>query len=50
MNVAINYWAVILAAVSAMIVGAIWYSPLLFKNAWEKTVKLDKQKGTKDLP
>lgn len=50
MDVVINYWAVILAAISAMVVGTLWYSPLMFKNAWEKTVHLDKKKGTKELP
>lgn len=50
MNVVVNYWAVILAAVSAMVVGTIWYSPLLFQKVWEKTVHLDKKKGAKELP
>ena len=26
----INYWAVLVAAVAAFVVGALWYSPLLF--------------------
>ena len=26
----INYWAVVVAAVAAFVVGAVWYSPLLF--------------------
>ncbi len=30
----INWVAVIVAAVAAMIVGGIWYSPMLFGNAW----------------
>jgi hypothetical protein len=50
MDVVINYWAVILAAISAMVVGTVWYSPLLFQKAWEKTVKLDKKKGMKEMP
>ncbi|TWI05929.1 uncharacterized protein DUF1761 [Luteimonas cucumeris] len=29
----INHWAVLAAAVSAFVLGGIWYGPL-FKNAW----------------
>jgi hypothetical protein len=32
----INYWAVIVAAVVAFVMGGLWYSPLLFGKAWEK--------------
>lgn len=30
----INHWAVITCAVANLLVGAIWYSPLLFYKAW----------------
>ena len=30
MELAINYWAVILATLSTMIVGSIWYTPKVF--------------------
>ena len=30
----INYWAVIVAAVVAFVMGGLWYSPLLFGEAW----------------
>ena len=30
----VNYLAVIAAAVAAMVEGAVWYSPLLFGDAW----------------
>jgi hypothetical protein len=30
----INYLAVVAAAVSAFVLGGLWYSPLLFANAW----------------
>jgi Protein of unknown function (DUF1761) len=30
----INYWAIVAAAVAALVVGAVWYSPLLFGNAY----------------
>lgn len=29
-----NYWAVLLAAVSSFMLGGLWYSPVLFGNAW----------------
>lgn len=32
----INYWAVILATLSSMVVGAIWYTPKIFGNYWMK--------------
>jgi len=31
---AINWWAVLAAAVARMVLGAIWYSPPLFFNRW----------------
>jgi hypothetical protein len=30
----INHWAVVVAAIAALVVGAVWYSPFLFGNAW----------------
>lgn len=32
----INYLAVLVAAVAGMILGALWFSPLLFGNLWVK--------------
>jgi hypothetical protein len=32
----INYWAVIVAAVVAFVMGGLWYSPLLFGKVWLK--------------
>lgn len=34
----INWLAVIVAAVAAFLVGALWYSPLLFAKAWQREV------------
>lgn len=49
----INYLLVLLAAIVAMVVGAVWYSPLLFGNEWQKFSRISpadlskaKQKGT----
>jgi hypothetical protein len=30
----LNFWAVLVAAVSAFVVGGLWYSPVLFHRAW----------------
>ncbi len=35
-NVQINFLAVFVASVAGFLLGAIWYSPLLFYNAWLK--------------
>jgi uncharacterized membrane protein len=32
----LNYWAVLGAAVAAMVIGSLWYSPLLLGNPWMK--------------
>lgn len=32
----VNYWAVVVAAIINMVVGALWYSPVLFSKAWMK--------------
>ena len=29
-----NYWAIVVSAVAAFVVGALWYSPLLFGKAY----------------
>ena len=36
MEVQINYWAVLAAMVSSMIVGSIWYAKGVFGNTWMK--------------
>ncbi len=36
MNVEVNYLAVLLAAVASMVVGFVWYSPMLFGKQWSK--------------
>ena len=46
-SVDINIWAVIVAAVVSMVVGAIWYSKNLFGKEWSKLVgrKLEEMSG-----
>jgi Protein of unknown function (DUF1761) len=45
MEVEINYWAVVLAGLSTMVVGSIWYTPAVLGNMWMKLahVKSDKK-------
>ena len=44
----INYWAVILATVSSMIVGSIWYTPRVFGNYWMKEAGVTPSHDAKD--
>jgi len=37
----INYWAVLLATVSSMVVGSIWYARGVFGDRWAKLAKVD---------
>lgn len=32
----VNYWAVLVAGLAVMFIGAFWYSPLFFGNTWMK--------------
>jgi hypothetical protein len=43
----VNWWAVVFAAVLNMVVGALWYSPVLFGKYWAKLtgIKMDKMAG-----
>lgn len=47
MNVDVNWLAVVLATLSTMVVGAIWYTPKVFGNAWMKLANV-KPGNTKD--
>ncbi|HPE57341.1 MAG TPA: DUF1761 domain-containing protein [Bacteroidales bacterium] len=40
-NLYINHWAVIVSAALNLILGAVWYSPALFYNAWKRENNLD---------
>jgi hypothetical protein len=40
----VNYLAVALAAVSAFLIGGLWYSPILFANKWAALVGLSEEK------
>ncbi|HWS49558.1 MAG TPA: DUF1761 domain-containing protein [Microbacterium sp.] len=40
----INYWAVLLATASSMLVGSIWYAPKVFGTRWSKLANVDMDK------
>ena len=48
-SVSINYWAVIVAAVAYFVLGALWYSPVLFGNAWMRSIGKTKEQVTADF-
>jgi hypothetical protein len=50
MDVQVNYLAVLLAAVSSMVVGMIWYAKPVFGNIWMKLAKIDDNKAKKGMP
>jgi uncharacterized protein DUF1761 len=37
----INFWAVLSAAIASMILGFLWYSPLLFAKPWMRLMGVD---------
>lgn len=43
----VNYLAVLVATLSTMVLGFLWYSPVLFGNAWVKlrNMKMEEMKG-----
>lgn len=41
----INWWAVIVATLSTMVVGSIWYTPKVFGTWWMKTAKVQPDSG-----
>lgn len=49
MDVNINWIAVLVAAVVAFIVGAVWYGPL-FGKAWQKIVGLSDKEAAEGAP
>jgi hypothetical protein len=44
----INIWAVLLATLSSMVVGSIWYTPKVFGNYWMRVGKVTPGSDSKD--
>lgn len=52
MNVEVNYIAIFLAGVAAMVVGFLWYGPMLFAKPWMKLMGYTEgsmEKAKKDM-
>ncbi|HMY36376.1 MAG TPA: DUF1761 domain-containing protein, partial [bacterium] len=39
----LNWLAIIVASISAFVLGGIWYSPLMFGNAWMKVAGMTEE-------
>lgn len=37
----VNYWAVIVATLSTLVVGSVWYTPKVFGTRWMRLAKVD---------
>jgi hypothetical protein len=49
-DIAINYWALAIAAALRIVVGALWYSPFAFAPAWRDLVGIDETQMKAGLP
>ena len=45
----LNYLAILVSAVVGMILGALWYSPLLFGKAWMKLTGMTEEQAKADM-
>jgi hypothetical protein len=45
-----NLWAVLAAAVSAFLLGGLWYSPLLFAKRWMAAAGLSREQAASGNP
>jgi small-conductance mechanosensitive channel len=50
MDVKLNVLGILLAALSSMVIGAIYYSPAVFGKTWLKLAKINEAMYKKDLP
>ncbi|WP_308799151.1 DUF1761 domain-containing protein [Agromyces silvae] len=41
MFVDVNYWAVIVATLSTLVIGSVWYTPRVFGTRWAELAKVD---------
>lgn len=42
-DVAVNWLGVILATVAAMVIGSLWYSPMMFMKPWMESLGITKE-------
>ena len=50
MSIGINLWAVLLAGVSSMVIGSLYYAKSMFGVAWRKQAHIDDKKFEKEMP
>jgi hypothetical protein len=50
MNVSINLWAVLLAGVSSMVIGMLYYHQAVLGKLWMKLAKVDQKRFQKEMP
>lgn len=48
MNIEVNYFAVLVAAIASMAVGFLWYGPMLFAKPWMKLMGHTKESLEKE--
>lgn len=39
----LNFWAILVATLSTFVIGGLWYSPMLFGNAWMNAAGVSEQ-------
>lgn len=49
MTYELNYLAIVVATIAYMLLGALWYSPILFGNAWMKGLGKTKEEIAADF-
>jgi len=50
MKIDINLWAVLLAGVSSMVIGMIYYADNVFGKQWKTLAKVDSKRFEKEMP
>jgi hypothetical protein len=50
MLIDVNYWAVLIATISTLIVGSVWYTPKVFGNYWMRVAKVDMDDRSAVIP
>jgi len=50
MHVSINLWGVLLAGISSMVIGMIYYHQSLLGKQWMKLAKVDQKRFQKEMP
>jgi hypothetical protein len=48
MNIEVNYVAILVAGIASMVVGFLWYGPMLFGNVWMKLMGYTKESIEKE--